>query len=116
MEHSELVREIEDAIAGYNADIEQLAMISTTTNSDCARVAAVRARVYAGGRGMELLSVSGLLGDMRAEIDVRAIANAVMVAFEQYNVPDDARRAVLAALRSGRTRTRAQQTGSHGWV
>jgi hypothetical protein len=99
VERSELVREIADAIAGYDTDIEQLALISMTTPSDCARVAAVRARVNARTRKTELLSIAGVLGDVRTELDVRAVIDAVMRAFDEHGVPDDARRDVLAALR-----------------
>jgi hypothetical protein len=101
LDRSELVREIEDALLGYDADIEELALVSMTTRSDVARVAAVKARMAARWRKLELLSISGVLGDMRTEIDVRVIADAVMTVFDEYNVPDDARRAVLAALPDG---------------
>ena len=37
-----LVREVEDAFAGYDVLIEELAMISMTTRSDDARVAAIK--------------------------------------------------------------------------
>jgi hypothetical protein len=52
LERSVLVREVEDAFAGYDVVIEELAMLSMTTRSDCARVAAIkgahqRARVQA---------------------------------------------------------------------
>lgn len=50
-------------------------------------------------RKFDLLSVAGLLRDVRTELDVYAIAHAVTAAFDEHGVPDDARRAVLAVLR-----------------
>lgn len=93
------VREIEEAIAFYDQAISELAILSMTTTSDTARVAAIRARINARTRKLELMSVAGVLDNARREVDVRAIANAVIAAFNDNNVPDDARRAVLAALR-----------------
>lgn len=37
LERSELVRELETAITDYDSAIEQLALVSMTTHSDCAR-------------------------------------------------------------------------------
>ena len=101
LKHSDLEREIADAIAGYDADIEQLALISATTSSDCAKVAAVRARTNARSRKMELLRISGVLGDVRRAMDVRAVANAMTAAFDEHGLSDEVRRAVLAVLRNG---------------
>ena len=101
LEPSHLERQIDEAIAGFDADVEQLALISITAHSDWTRVQAIRSRINARSRKMELLRIAGVLGDVRAEICARAIANAVGLAFDEYNVPDDARRAVLTALRSG---------------
>ena len=103
---SELEREIEDAIAFYDQAISDLAVLSSTTASDTARVAAIRARLSARSRRLELLSVAGVLDDVRTEIDVSAIANAVAQAFDEHGVSNDARRAVLAALRGGDASTR----------
>ena len=106
LEPSELEREIEDAIAFYDQAISDLAVLSSTTASDTARVAAIRARLSARSRRLELLSVAGVLDDVRTEIDVSAIANAVAQAFDEHGVSNDARRAVLAALRGGDASTR----------
>ena len=101
LERSELERQIDEAIAGFDADIEQLALISMTAHSDWTRVQAIRSRINARSRKTELLRIAGVLGDVRAELDVRAITKAVVEAFDEHDVPDSARRAVLAALRSG---------------
>jgi hypothetical protein len=50
LEQTELVCELEPAIAGYDADIEELGLISSTTRSDGARVSAVKARIRARDR------------------------------------------------------------------
>ena len=76
-------------------------MISMTARSDwhgCRRSA--RESTHDRAR-LELLRIAGVLGDVRAELDVRAITKAVVEAFDEHDVPDDARRAVLTALRSG---------------
>ncbi len=101
LEPSHLERQIDEAIAGFDADIEQLALISVTAHSDWTRVLAIRSRINARSRKTELLRIAGVLGDVRAELDVRAITKAVVEAFDEHDVPDSARRAVLAALRSG---------------
>jgi AraC-like DNA-binding protein len=106
LERGELVRELEDAIADYDSAIEQLALISMTTKSDWARVVAIRARINARARKTELLSIAGVLSAARVEIDVRAIADAVMDAFDEHGVSDAARRAVLDALSVRRCRPR----------
>ena len=94
-------RETEETVAFYDQAISDLAVISMTTRSEVARVAAIKARIATRARKLELLRVAGALDSARKEIDVRAVANAVGLAFDEYNVPDDARRAVLTALRSG---------------
>jgi hypothetical protein len=81
-------------------------MISATTRSDCARVAAVKARVAARSRKLDLLCISGMLGDARAQVDVHVIADAVTRVFEEHDVSDEARDAVLAALRPQGCRAR----------
>ena len=101
LEPSALEREIEETVAFYDQAISDLAVISMTTRSEVARVAAIKARIATRARKLELLRVAGALDSARKEIDVRAVANAVGLAFDEYNVPDDARRAVLTALRSG---------------
>ncbi len=98
-QHSDLICEIDAAISGYDADIEQLALISASTRSEVARVAAIRARIATRSRKLELLQVAGVLDGTRTEHDVRAVARAVMRAFDEHGVTDEARRAVLAALR-----------------
>ena len=100
LERSVLEREIEEAVAFYDQAISDLAVISMTTRSEVARVAAIRARINARAQA-GAAACRGRAGSARKEIDVRAIANAVGLAFDEYNVPDDARRAVLTALRSG---------------
>ena len=101
LEPSALEREIEDTVAFYDQAISDLAVISMTTRSEVARVAAIKARIATRARKLELLRVAGALDSARKEIDVRAVANAVVQAFDEHNVGDDARRAVLAALRAG---------------
>jgi len=101
LERNALERETEETVAFYDQAISDLAVISMTTRSEVARVAAIKARIATRARKLELLRVAGALDSARKEIDVRAVANAVGLAFDEYNVPDDARRAVLTALRSG---------------
>ena len=105
-DHDDLVAELDQALIEYDTAIAELALLSMTTGSDCARVSAIRARLNARWRKLELLRVAGVLGDVRYEVDVHAITNAVVAAFDQHRIPDDARRAVLAALGPGAATSR----------
>lgn len=53
-------------------------------------------------RQTELMQASGLLpralGQLRIEADVRLTAARIVEVFEHYHVPEDAQRAVVAAL------------------
>ena len=103
LEHEDVVQEIEDAIAFYNEAISELALISTITPSEVARVAAIKARINARVRKTELLSVAGVQHNARNEIDVRAIASAATRS-PGTACPRLRRLAVLAALRADHAR------------
>ena len=71
-----------------------------------ARLVRVRQGVAGSATATKSVVVAGPIrsegcGYVRAELDVRAITKAVVEAFDEHDVPDSARRAVLAALRSG---------------
>jgi hypothetical protein len=80
------VNEIEVAAAFYDQAISELALTSASTTSDTARVMAIRARINARTRKIELHSVAGVLGDARATMDARAITDTILLAFDEHNV------------------------------
>ncbi len=93
-----IANEVHDAIAFYDQAIEDLAILAEEATGMYVKIVAIKARINARARKMELLSIAGVFDNARVEMDVRAIASAVVRAFDEHNVPDDARCAVLAAL------------------
>lgn len=93
---------IDELIEGYQADIEELVIIAATTASDSARVGAVNARMSARQKIAELLQAVGVLphdlGSMRVEIDARVTAQRMITVLNQFNVSDEVRDALVAAL------------------
>ena len=65
LEPSALEREIEETVAFYDQAISDLAVISMTTRSEVARVAAIKARIATRARKLELLRVAGALDSAR---------------------------------------------------
>lgn len=89
-------------VEGYLADVEELVLIGATASSDAARVGAVNARMSARQKITELLQAVGVLphdlGSMRVEIDARFTAQRIVAVLNEYNVPDEVRDALVAAL------------------
>jgi hypothetical protein len=89
----------------YEAIQGQLAVIAETAPSASTRVSALRAQMDAMTRQTDLMQASGLLprrlGQLRVEHDVRVTAARIVEIFEQYGVPEEAKKAVVAAIDSG---------------
>jgi len=94
-----------DLLGRYEAIQGELALIAQTAPTSSARVSALRAQMDAMTRQTELMQASGLLprrlGQLRVEHDVRITAARIIEIFEQYGVPEEAKKAVVAAIDSG---------------
>lgn len=97
------VRIVDDLLESYAADIEELALVSVTTDSDAVRVSSINSRMSARGKVTDLLIEIGALprdlGQIRMEMDAQVTAKRVVNLLKQHNVPGDVRDALLEAMR-----------------
>lgn len=96
---------VDEMLLGYQADLEELAMISATAKSDNARIGAVNSRMVARDRIIALLQSTGVLphdlGNLKIEIDVRYIAQTLVTVLNRHQVDEGIQRELLEALRGG---------------
>ncbi len=95
---------VDDLLEGYAADIEELALLSATTQSDSVRVGAINARMAARNKTTDLLQEMGVLprdlGQIRVEMDARVTAKRVINILKQNKVPGEVRDALLLAMQN----------------
>jgi hypothetical protein len=95
---------LDDMLDRYEAAQEELALVSATTTHDATRVGAIRTRLDALAAQTNLLMAVGVLprdlGVLRHDIEVRAIAGEMVAVLTKFEVPIEARRALLDALRT----------------
>lgn len=93
LRHQDPLEIIEDILEGYQADLSELAMVSSATKNEAVRVGAINARMGARDRIVALLQATGILprelGRLRVELDVRFIAEQVIVIMEKYGLPEE---------------------------
>lgn len=96
------IKIVDEMVEGYQADLNELAMISNATANEAVRVGAVNARMAARDRIVGLLQAVGVLphdlGRLRLEVDVRYIAERVVTVLEKYNLPESAHDELLELL------------------
>jgi hypothetical protein len=97
---------VDDMLDRYEAAQEELALLSATTRHDATRVGAIRTRLDALAAQANLLMLVGVLprdlGVLRHDIDVRALAGEMVAVLTKFEVPAEARRALLDALSTRR--------------
>lgn len=93
---------VDDMLWGYQAAIEELALIASTTNSDTVKVQAVSKRTEVQEKVIALLQQLGHvpqdLGELRIISDLDALADRVAKVLDDYGVADNVRDALIAAL------------------
>ena len=93
---------LDDMLDAYAAAQEDLAIVAATTKHDATKVGASRTRLDALAAETNLLMLVGVLprdlGVLRADIDVNAIAREMVAVLTEFEVPVEARRALLDAL------------------
>jgi transposase-like protein len=99
---AEAVEIVDRLLEGYTADIEELALLSATTQSDSARVASINARMMARGQIRDLLQRMGVLpkdlGKITADLDAQETANKIMHVLKQHKVDAEIQDAMLEAI------------------
>jgi hypothetical protein len=94
---------IDEMLEGYQADLEELALLASTARSETAKVSAIVARMTCREKIVALLQSTGVLphdlGKLRLEVDVRYIAQQVIAVLARHDVAEDVQRELLAALR-----------------
>ena len=98
----EAVEIVDRLLEGYTADIEELALVSATSQSDSARVASINARMMARDRIRDLLQRMGVLpqdlGKITADLDAQETANRIRHVLRQHKVEPDVQDAMLEAI------------------
>lgn len=105
LRHQDPLEIVEDILEGYQADLSELAMVSSATKNEAVRVGAINARMAARDRIVALLQATGILprelGRLRVELDVRFIAEQVIVIMEKYGLPEEGMDELLKLMGSG---------------
>ena len=95
---------LDDMLDAYAAAQEDLAMVAATMKHDATKVGAIRTRLDALAAQAHLLMLVGVLprdlGVLRHDIDVHAMAREMVAVLTKFEVPVEARRALLDALRT----------------
>lgn len=103
LEPAEIVK---DTLDGYEAAIEELALIASTSNHDPTKVGAIRTRLEAMRGRIELLQSVGVLphdlGQIRVIDDAQAVVAAILKVFDAYEIPEEVGVTVMDVI-EGRT-------------
>jgi hypothetical protein len=96
-----------DAIATYEAAIEDLACLADSTGNDAVKLGAIKARVSVVGDRLSFLRTVGLLPSdpqtAAARQDMEATVAAIFQVFDRYGLPDEAADEVLEIVENGGT-------------
>lgn len=96
---------LDGVLEGLQGAIEELAMISATTQSDRTRVAAITAKVTIHDQIVKTLQTIGVLpndlGVLRLEVDARVMAERVIRVIDKYELPAEVTDAMIEALGPG---------------
>lgn len=94
---------IDEALEGYQSDLNELAMVSSTTKQEAVRVGAINSRMQARDRIITLLQTTGILphdlGKLRVEIDIRYIAVRLVQTLNKWGIDEEVQQDLLAVLR-----------------
>ena len=97
----ELLDEMLERLQGAQ---DELAEIAATTTHAATRVGAIRTRLDALAAEANLLMLVGVLprdlGQFRLDLDVQELARKTLAVFDTYNVPVEAKRALLETLKT----------------
>ncbi len=93
---------IDMLLEGFQADLEELALLSASAKSDMAKVGAINARMVAREKIQNLLQSTGVLphdlGKLKVEVDVRYIAMRLVAVLMKHQVPEGVQRELLDVL------------------
>jgi hypothetical protein len=93
---------LDDMLDLYQGAQEELAEIAATTNHAATRVGAIRTRLDALEAQTNLLRLVGVLprdlGLLGQHLDVQQLANNILAVFAEYDVPVEAKQALLRVL------------------
>ena len=93
---------VDEMLDRYEGAQEELALVSATTKHDATRVGAIRTRLDTLEAQANLLMLVGVLprdlGLLRADIDLQAMGREMVAVLKEFEVPIEARRALLDAL------------------
>jgi hypothetical protein len=96
---------VRDALDGYEALAEELALLAERTSHDGVRLGAIRGRLDVQKARLDLLQAAGLLPadlpQLRVLRDMERTADVIMQVFDQEGVPERAQRRIADVL-SGR--------------
>lgn len=96
------IKEIEDTLYRLEGAAEEFALIAQTTTNDSARVGAIKARVDTIWKRVELMQASGVLpndlGTLRVEMDIRAVAQRVLLTIEQLDLDPEGAQKLMSAV------------------
>jgi hypothetical protein len=97
--------ELRDEIAFLDAAIEEYAKLSETTGNDSIRLGAIKARLEAQARRLELKRFCGLLpwdlGQVVSATATRLIVEELIAICEKHDVPEQVYKELAASLRQG---------------
>jgi hypothetical protein len=103
------VEVIEDALASYDAAIEDFALLAEQTGHDGTRLGAIRGRLEATSAKLGLMTSVGVLprnlGRLAVEIDVRKAAATAIDVLDRNGIPPEVQQQLAEALqgRNGRS-------------
>jgi hypothetical protein len=101
---------VDEMLDRYEAAQEELALVSATTEHDATRVGAIRTRLHALEAAAKLLMLVGVLprdlGVLRHDLDVQQLATETLAVFDAFNVPIEAKQALLDVLTARRNGVR----------
>lgn len=105
LRHKDPVEIVDDLLEGYQASIEELALISAMSTNANARVGAINSKMVAYGKVSELLQAVGVLphdlGHLKIEVDARFVAETVVKVMRDNGVSEEVELELARALRTG---------------
>jgi hypothetical protein len=93
---------LDEVLERHEAAIEELALVSATTNNDAVKVGAIKARMEAIKSIVEILQATGNLpadlGTLRVQLDQRVVAARFLAVFDELGLPDHVVTKLMEAL------------------
>jgi hypothetical protein len=114
---TDLEATVDEALEGYDAAIEDLAVLAASTTNPSVRLGAINSRLRALDQKLTLMQGLGLLprdlDQFAVILDSRRVAATLLEVFDAYGVSEEAREAVRAAIATGRQPSRERVSERH---